>query len=116
MDLESTVPKKDDLAARAAKLGAARTPASTSSGTRGQVSTQRQTSAATAPRSKPVRVSVDLSPNAYRSLGNYCGEAAAELGRLKVTNVQAFRAFVALLDADPDVRQRVTDELRAQSE
>lgn len=109
------MPKKDDLAARAAKLGAARTPAA-QAGARGQASAARPSGAAAAPRSKPVRVSVDLSPNAYRSLGSYCGEAAAELGRPKVTNVQAFRAFVSLLDTDPDVRQRVTDELRAQSE
>lgn len=116
MDSEPTMPKKDDLAARAAKLGAARTPAAASAGARSQASAARPSGAAAAPRSKPVRVSVDLSPNAYRSLGSYCSEAAAELGRAKVTNVQAFRAFVSLLDTDPDVRQRVTDELRAQSE
>lgn len=110
------MPKKDDLAARAAKLGAARTPATASVGARGQTAASRPTGAAVAPRSKPVRVSVDLSPNAYRSLGSYCSEAAAELGRAKVTNVQAFRAFVSLLETDPEVRQRVTEELRAQSE
>lgn len=112
------MPKKDDLAARAAKLGAARTPASPASspGARKQTSTARPVGSAAAPRSKPVRVSVDLAPNAYRSLGIYCSEAAVELGRLKVTNVEAFRAFVALLDTDPEVRRRVTDELRAQYE
>lgn len=65
-------------------------------------------------RIKPVRITADLSPQAYRRLSTRSAEVAAELGRAKVPLVDILRALVDRLDTDPDMRADVTADLRRQ--
>jgi len=67
---------------------------------------------AAAPRVKPVRLSLDLAPQSYRSLKAVCDELAVELGRARVSQSEVMRAMVALLDEAPAVRQALTEAIR----
>lgn len=73
-----------------------------------------------APRAKPVRLSVDLSPEQYREVTAWPVEAGIPeaAGVLKVPTVEVFRALVDELMDDPElqdrVRIRVIAELRGQ--
>lgn len=63
--------------------------------------------ASAAPRAKPVRVSADLSPRAYRALAAFCSTSAETLGRAKVHNVEALRALVDELSEDEALQARI---------
>ncbi|MFD1502717.1 hypothetical protein [Streptosporangium lutulentum] len=65
----------------------------------------------TALRSKPVRITIDLAPELYRRLTKWTGEAAEEIDAAKVSHADVVRAFIRASD-DPDVRNRVLEELR----
>lgn len=73
-----------------------------------------------APRAKPIRLSVDLTPAQYKELLAWPAEAGIpeEAGVLKVPTVEVFRALTAELLAAPElqerIRARVLTELRAQ--
>lgn len=63
--------------------------------------------ATAAPRAKPVRLSVDLAPAAYRGLIDYCHQSAEELGVARVNGVDVLRALLAELAYDGDLAARV---------
>ena len=63
----------------------------------------------TAIRSKPVRITLDLSPELYRELTGWADSAAIELGVPRVSLADAMRAMIRVTADDPD---RVLDLLR----
>ncbi len=64
-----------------------------------------------APRAKPVRLSVDLAPTAYRELQEFCTAAAIALERPRVAGVDVLRSLLAELAEDEDLAKRVQDRL-----
>lgn len=68
---------------------------------------------ATAPRAKPVRLSVDLAPAAYRGLIDYCHQSAEEIGVARVNGVDVLRALLAELSGDQDLAARVRGRIAA---
>lgn len=65
------------------------------------------------PRTKPVRITVDLSPLAYRDLSRWCAESADQLDMVKVNNAAVVRTLLALLDDDPNLSEQVRARLAA---
>jgi hypothetical protein len=63
----------------------------------------------TAIRSKPVRVTLDLSPELYRQLTRWTDEAAVELDVPRVALADAMRAMIRVTAENPD---EVLDRLR----
>ena len=63
----------------------------------------------TAIRSKPVRITLDLSPELYRKLTGWADEAAIALGVPRVSLADAVRAMIRVTADDPD---QVLDRLR----
>lgn len=62
-------------------------------------------------RTRPVRVTVDLSPGAYRDLTDASRELASQTGRTRVTHVDIVRALLDELHDDPELRARVAGRL-----
>ena len=67
----------------------------------------------TAIRSKPVRITLDLSPELYRQLTRWVDEAAVELDVPRVALVDAVRAMIRVTTENPD---EVLDRLRRDRE
>ena len=63
----------------------------------------------TAIRSKPVRITLDLSPELYRELTGWADEAAVALGVPRVSLADAVRAMIRVTADHPD---QVLDRLR----
>ena len=63
----------------------------------------------TAIRSKPVRITLDLSPELYRELNVWADEAAIALGVPRVSLADAVRAMIRVTADHPD---QVLDRLR----
>ncbi|HLN69765.1 MAG TPA: hypothetical protein VK280_21145 [Streptosporangiaceae bacterium] len=63
----------------------------------------------TAIRSKPVRITLDLSPELYRELNMWADSAAIELGVPRVSLADAVRAMIRVTADHPD---QVLDRLR----
>jgi hypothetical protein len=63
----------------------------------------------TAIRSKPVRITLDLSPELYRELTGWADSAAVELGVPRVSLADAMRAMIRVTTEHPD---QVLDQLR----
>jgi hypothetical protein len=63
----------------------------------------------TAIRSKPVRVTLDLSPELYRQLTQWADSAAVTLGVPRVALADAVRAMIRVTAEHPD---EVLDRLR----
>lgn len=63
----------------------------------------------TAIRSKPVRVTLDLSPELYRQLTRWVGSAAIAIDVPRVALADAVRAMIRVTLEDPD---EVLDRLR----
>jgi hypothetical protein len=59
------------------------------------------------PRVKDVRRTVDLSPTEHRQLSVWLNEAAAELGRARVTGQDVLRALVVELLTDDELSCRI---------
>jgi hypothetical protein len=68
--------------------------------------------AATAPRTKPVRVTVELSPIEHRKLRKLCDRFIDELDLTEVARAEIFRALLNLADQDPKLADRLAEELR----
>jgi hypothetical protein len=66
----------------------------------------------TALRSKPVRITIDLTPELYRRLNRWTQEAAEEIDAAKLPLAEVVRAMVRAAE-DPSVRDRILSELRA---
>jgi hypothetical protein len=56
----------------------------------------------TAIRSKPVRITLDLSPELYRQLARWADTAAIELDVPRVALVDAVRAMIRVATENPD--------------
>ena len=67
----------------------------------------------TAIRSKPVRITLDLSPELYRQLTRWAGTAAIELDVPRVALVDAMRAMIRVAAESPDA---VIEQLRRDRE
>ena len=67
----------------------------------------------TAIRSKPVRITLDLSPELYRELTMWADSAAIELGVPRVSLADAVRAMIRVTTDHPD---QVLDRLRRDRE
>jgi hypothetical protein len=63
----------------------------------------------TAIRSKPIRITLDLSPELYRELTVWADSAAIELGVPRVSLADAVRAMIRVTSEQPDP---VLDRLR----
>ena len=63
----------------------------------------------TAIRSKPIRITLDLSPELYRELTMWADAAAIELGVPRVSLADAVRAMIRVTADHPD---QVLDRLR----
>ena len=63
----------------------------------------------TAIRSKPIRITLDLSPELYRQLTKWADSAAIELGVPRVSLADAMRAMIRVTADHPD---QVLDQLR----
>jgi hypothetical protein len=63
----------------------------------------------TAIRSKPVRITLDLSPELYRELTGWTDAAAVELGVPRISLADAMRAMIRVTADHPD---QVLDRLR----
>lgn len=74
--------------------------------------TKKATPAA-APRAKPVRLSVDLAPAAYRGLIDYCHRTAEDLGVARVNGVDVLRALLGELAEDEQLAERVSARIAA---
>ncbi len=64
-----------------------------------------------APRSKPVRLSLDLAPTAYRDLQAFCTAAAVALERPRVAGADVLRGLLAELAEDDALAARVRSRL-----
>jgi hypothetical protein len=67
----------------------------------------------TAIRSKPVRITLDLSPELYRQLTGWADAAAVSLGVPRVSLADAMRAMIRVSADHPD---QVLDRLRRDRE
>src|ERR1700758_1501955 len=67
----------------------------------------------TAIRSKPVRITLDLSPELYRQLTGWADAAAVTLGGPRVSLADAMRAMIRVSADNPD---EVLDRLRRDRE
>lgn len=66
---------------------------------------------ATAMRSKPVRITVDLAPPLYRQFKRWTDDVAEEIDVAKLPLADVVRAFIRACE-DPVVRARVIAEIR----
>lgn len=64
------------------------------------------------PRSKTVRITLDLAPLQYRRLNRWCDEAAETLGVARVTSVSVLRQLLVQLDTDPALGKRLLAQLQ----
>jgi hypothetical protein len=62
-------------------------------------------------RTKPVRVTLDLDPAAYKELNQWLGTAAAEAGQ-PVSKARALRAMIRAVSLDKSIGLVVIDLLR----
>jgi hypothetical protein len=67
----------------------------------------------TAIRAKPVRITLDLSPELYRQLTRWAGTAAVELDVPRVALADAMRAMIRVAAESPDA---VIEHLRRDRE
>jgi len=118
--------RRADLAARAAAVagsGAASEPTGTGAGTNGGSTGSPggatgpaggETSgelASRVPRTRPVRVTVELSPMEHKALRQWCAQTSADLDLPVVAGAEVFRALLSLMRNDPEVAEQVRAEL-----
>lgn len=63
-------------------------------------------------RSKPVRITVDLTPELYRTLTGWTAAAAGELDIPRLTSADAIRAMIRVAAADTGISAVVLDVIR----
>ena len=98
--------RRGDLAARAAAVTAHATGTDPDAPTR-STTTRASASTTRAPRTRPVRITVDLAPLAHRELRAWCAEAAEALEVPVVPAADVVRVLVDLVAHDPDLADRV---------
>jgi len=62
-------------------------------------------------RTRPVRLTADLSPGAYRALTQLGQDLAEQTGRARVPHVEIVRALIDELAEDGELRARVARRL-----
>jgi hypothetical protein len=67
-------------------------------------------------RSKPVRITVDMPPELYRTLTEWTARAAAELDVPRLTLADAIRAMVRTTAVDSGISATVIDVVRRDKE
>jgi thiamine monophosphate kinase len=70
----------------------------------------------TAIRSKPVRITLDLSPGLYRELTRWADSAAVTLDVPRVALADVLRAMIRVTAESPDTSGEVTAQLRRDRE
>ncbi|WP_028927220.1 hypothetical protein [Pseudonocardia acaciae] len=63
------------------------------------------------PRTRPVRVTVELSPMEHKALRQWCAQTSAELDLPVVAGAEVFRVLLALMRDDPSMADAVRAEL-----
>jgi hypothetical protein len=63
------------------------------------------------PRTRPVRVTVELSPMEHKKLRRWCAETSADLDLPVVAGAEVFRALLNLMHDHPEVAEQVRTEL-----
>lgn len=95
-----------DLAARAAAVSSRRP--------RDDAGEPAIVAAATVVRTKPVRLSTDVSPNAYRDLTAYCSDLAVQAGKARVAHTLVLRKLIDALQVDDELRDKITAAVLAE--
>jgi len=118
--------RRADLAARAAAVagsGAASEPTGTGAGSNGGSTgspggatgpAAGETSgelASRVPRTRPVRVTVELSPMEHKALRQWCAQSSADRDLPVVAGAEVFRALLSLMRNDPGMADQVRAEL-----
>jgi len=60
-----------------------------------------------APRSRPIRLTLDLAPVQHREFTRWCADAAYELGLSKVPATAVIRLLIGQLASDPELAARI---------
>jgi hypothetical protein len=63
------------------------------------------------PRTRPVRVTVELSPMEHKALRQWCAQTSAELDLPVVAGAEVFRVLLSLMRTDPSMADAVRTEL-----
>ena len=63
------------------------------------------------PRTRPVRVTVELSPMEHKALRQWCAQTSADLDLPVVAGAEVFRALLSLMRDRPEVAEQVRAEL-----
>ncbi|HEY1970689.1 MAG TPA: hypothetical protein VGH89_22240 [Pseudonocardia sp.] len=111
----SSTSRRGELAARAAAVAGAVSAVGTAAATAGPVGggaehAPRPTEGRV-PRTRPVRVTVELSPMEHKALRQWCASTAAELDLPVVAGAEVFRALLALMRDSPEMADAVRAEL-----
>lgn len=62
---------------------------------------------------RPVRTTVDLTPDMHRQLKQWAANAADELGVAELPLAEVFRALIRRLTTDPELSKAVAEDLRS---
>jgi hypothetical protein len=116
--------RRADLAARAAAVAgtstgtstggagaAAGTDSSSATAGAGAGAESGSDSGSRVPRTRPVRVTVELSPMEHKALRQWCAQTSADLDLPVVAGAEVFRALLSLMRNDPEVAEQVRAEL-----
>lgn len=101
----SAASRRSELAARAAAV-ATPVPAPSDSEQPGPRDAEPRV-----PRTRPVRVTVELSPMEHKQLRRWCAETSADLDLPVVAGAEVFRALLNLMHDHPEVAEQVRAEL-----
>lgn len=71
------------------------------------------TPAARPPRTKPIRITLDLDPTLYHQLNVWRNRAAADMGLTRVTLAQVLRILGELLLEESDIAEKVQTRIEA---
>ena len=104
---------REDLAARAAAVKAHATPSPPEDTAAGETSTPRARAAAPAPRTRPVRITVDLAPVDHMRFKRWCDDVAPDVGVATVRASEVVRVLLSYLHERPELADDVVRELRA---
>jgi hypothetical protein len=104
--------RKSDLAARAAAVASVRPTGPDADADAARRGTEETASrAARVPRTRPVRVTVELSPMEHKALRQWCAVTAAELDLPVVAGAEVFRALLSLMRGSQEMAEQVRIEL-----
>jgi len=105
------VSRTEDLAAKAARLKELN--ASTSAGTEIRTYAAPEVRTAQAPRTKPVRLTVDVSPADHAALKRLCIDLAAALGAAQMSGQDVLRSLIRRALVDEGARAQLERDLAA---